>query len=185
MTKQTVDRAHCVETCETIPNRCLRVVQYISLYYNLKDHFKCVSKVDRVVFSTTLFIYIISLYIYIYESVYSPKCFANIKPKNYLRQQALQTFHLILAGAQFTAGQLEERGAQLEQQHMRQTVLVDEQNALYRPAHADSIEFVAHALETCRNGRIFFEKRFLGAEGVVGQWVPGNNGISMKKWLLF
>lgn len=145
----------------------------------------CVKSGSCCFLDNIIYIYNQSLYIYIYESVYSPKCFANIKPKNYLRQQALQTFHLILAGAQFTAGQLEERGAQLEQQHMRQTVLVDEQNALYRPAHADSIEFVAHALETCRNGRIFFEKRFLGAEGVVGQWVPGNNGISMKKWLLF
>lgn len=90
----------------------------------------------------------------------------------HLSQQSLQTLDLILAGGQLAAGQLKERGAQLQQQHVRQSVLVHEQNAFDGAPHADPLEFVAHALETGRHRGILLEQRILGAECVVGQRVP-------------
>jgi hypothetical protein len=43
-----------------------------------------------------------------------------------LEEQALEPARLVLAGLQLAAGQLEEGGAELEQEDVRQTVLVDQ-----------------------------------------------------------
>lgn len=95
---------------------------------------------------------------------------------NYLGQQTFQSLHLVLARVQLSAGQLEEGRAQLQQQHVWQSVFVDQQDSFDAAPHSDPVEFVAHPLESGRHRRVLLEQRVFGAESVVGQWIPA------KKW---
>ena len=78
---------------------------------------------------------------------------------------------LILPRVELPARQFEEGGAELQQQDVRQAVLVHQQHAVHGPPHAVLIVLVAHALEPRRHARVLLEQRVLGAEGVVGERV--------------
>jgi len=45
--------------------------------------------------------------------------------------------YLILAWVELAAGQLEESGAQLEEEHVGQPVLVHQQHPIHRPSHTE------------------------------------------------
>ena len=47
--------------------------------------------------------------------------------------------YLILAWVELAAGQLEESGAQLEEEHVGQPVLVHQQHPIHRPSHTELI----------------------------------------------
>jgi hypothetical protein len=92
--------------------------------------------------------------------------------ETYFGKKTLESFDLVLAGIQFTSGQLEEGGAELEQENVWQSMLVNKQNAFNRSTHPDLFELIAHSLESRRHRWIFFKKRFLRSECVIRQWIP-------------
>lgn len=64
--------------------------------------------------------------------------------------------------------QFEESGAQLQQQHMRQPVFMDNEDTLHCPPHSHFIKLLPHPLEPSSHRAVLLIQRLFGAECVVG-----------------
>lgn len=85
-----------------------------------------------------------------------------------LVQARLEALDLVVFGAQVVAGQLEEGVRDLQHQDVRVVVLVADEDALARPAHAVGGEVLLQPLQTRDDRRVLLGLRLLDAERVVG-----------------
>lgn len=65
--------------------------------------------------------------------------------------------------------QFEEGGSQLQQQDMRESVLVHYQHSLHRAPHPDLLKLLAHALEPGGHRAVLFIQRLFCAKCIIGQ----------------
>lgn len=136
-----------------------------------------------------------------------------------LCHQAFQTLHFILPGIQLPTrsaaekqtvrklcrrnplhcllhlnhSQLEESCPQLQKQHMRKPVFMNDENALHCPAHSHFVKLFSHPLEPGGHRPILLIQRFFGTKRVVRERVSGKkekkktvlNSVSNLKALLY
>ena len=102
-------------------------------------------------------------------------------------QATLEAFYLIFAGFKVVTRsaksqrkkmgkrnvQFEESIGDLEHENMGMPVVMNNENPLYGSSHAKILIIVLKALETGRNGRIFFWLGFLGTKRVELSWMTG------------
>lgn len=68
-------------------------------------------------------------------------------------------------------GQFEECIGNLQHQDVRMVMLMADQYSFARPSHAMQLVVLLQPLQSRNDRRVFFRLIFLGAEGVVAQWV--------------
>ena len=75
-------------------------------------------------------------------------------------------------------------GRLIQHQNMRVTMVMHDQYAFHRAAHAEVFIVVLQPLKACGDGRILFGLRLFRAEGEVGQRVPGNRMVAYSSLFL-
>lgn len=106
----------------------------------------------------------------------------------YFSEQSLESFYFIFSSVKFAAWQFEESCAELEQQDVRQSVLMNQQNALNWSPHSNLLKFIAHSLKSSRNRRIFLKQWLLGSKCVICQRISESRWIKLQQrvhWTVF
>ena len=93
--------------------------------------------------------------------------------------------HLVLSRVELSTRQFEECCAELEEQHMREAVLVHQQHAVHAPPHPVLVVLVPHPLEPRRHAGVLLKQRVLGAECVVGQRVEVHGSAQRQRRVLW
>lgn len=104
----------------------------------------------------------------------------------YVKTSDLSTLpHLVLSWVELPAWQFEECCPELEEQHVGEAVLVNQQNPVHAPPHPVLVVLIPHPLEPSRDAGVLLKQRVLRAECVVGQRVEIHRSAQRQRWVLW
>ena len=93
--------------------------------------------------------------------------------------------HLVLTRVEFPAGQFEECCAELEEEDVREAVLVDQQHPVHAPPHPVLVVLISHSLEPGWHTGVLLKQRILRAECVVCQRVEVHGSAQRQRRVLW
>jgi len=97
-------------------------------------------------------------------------CNPSLLPQR-LRQDSLKSFYFILLLPELSSGKFEQIVPELEEENVREPVLVNHQDPIHGPSHSEPPELLPHPLEPGLVGGIWLQHGGPGAEREAGQAV--------------